>query len=121
MTDTRKVDTSKYTKEGKVEVDGKLWTVKLPGAGTELRISKAQRRLAFLEKKIESGKYDEVDLDRYDELEQFMFDFFKGVFTDSTKDNSEVTEWIENTPGAIIIQAFEDIKTSAAESDPISD
>ena len=111
MTDTRKVDTSKYTKEGKVEVDGKLWTVKLPGAGTELRISKAQRRLAFLEKKI----------DRYDELEQFMFDFFKGVFTDSTKDNSEVTEWIENTPGAIIIQAFEDIKTSAAESDPISD
>lgn len=119
--ETQIVDTSKYTREGKVEVDGNLWTVKLPGAGTELKVSKAQRRLTFLEKKIASDKYDEKDLDRYDELEDYMFGFFKTVFIDGTENNSEVAKWLDETPGAIIMKAFEDIKTAASASDVISD
>jgi len=113
MTEIRKIDTLKYNKDGKVDVDGKIWTVKLPGAGTELQMSRVQRRQKFLADKIEKGSYTEEDLDRYDEMEQWLFDFFKTMFTDGTEDNSEVSQWMEDTPLAIILQAFEDIKEQA--------
>lgn len=113
------VDTGKLNKSGKVMVDGMLWTVSLPGAGKELRFSKVQRRLKFLEKKIEDGKYDEKDLDQFDEYEDFMYDFFKGIFKDETDNNSQVNKWIDETPLGIIIQAFEDIKEQA--KDPVNE
>lgn len=113
MTDIKKVDTSKYNKEGKVDVDGNIWSVRLPGAGAELKLSKAQRRMKFLQKKIDSGECDESDLDRLDELEQYTYDFFTSIFTDDTDDNNQVKEWIGSTPLSIIAQAFEDIKDQA--------
>lgn len=109
------IDTSKYTKQGKVLVDGKEWTVVLPGAGKELEYSKMQRRITFLEKKIESGSAAEDDLDRMDTLEDKMLGFFKSLFRDSTEDNSEVEKWVAETPMAIIIAAFEDIQKAAEE------
>ena len=114
MDGIKKVDTSKYKKEGKVEVDGKIWDIKLPGAGKELKLSKAQRRLKFLQKKIDSGSYDETDVNKYDELEDYTYQFFYELFRDSTEDNSEVKAWMEDTPLSIIIQSFEDIKEQAA-------
>jgi len=116
MDDIKKVDTTKYNKEGKVNVDGKIWSIKLPGAGKELRLSKAQRRLKFLQKKIDSGNYDESDLDAYDNLEDFTYNFFYEMFQDGTEDNSEVKAWMDDTPLAIIVQSFEDIKSQASEN-----
>lgn len=116
MSDIKKVDTSKYNKEGKVDVDGKLWDIKLPGAGKELKLSKAQRRLKFLQKKVDSGDYNEADLDTYDQLEDFTYNFFYEMFQDGTEDNSEVKKWMDETPLAIIVQSFEDIKTQASEN-----
>lgn len=113
MSEPVRISTDKYTKEGKVEVDGKIWSVKLPGAGTELKLSQAQRRTKVLDKKIESDNATEEDLDRYDQYEKTIYDVFLNVFKDSTKDNSEVKEWVENTPFAIIMLAFEDIKNAA--------
>lgn len=113
MSEPVSISTDKYTKEGKVEVDGKIWSVKLPGAGTELKLSQAQRRIKVLDKKIESDNATEEDLDRYDQYEKTIYDVFLNVFKDSTKDNSEVKEWVENTPFAIIMLAFEDIKNAA--------
>jgi len=117
MPDIKKIDTTKFTSEGKVEVDGKIWTVKLPGAGTELQLSKAQRRIAFLDKKIEKGDYTEADVDKYDELEDFYFSFFKHIFKDETPDNSEVNTWLNETPLSFIYQAFQDIKEQSKEGD----
>ena len=117
MSEITKVDTSKYKKEGKVEIDGNVWTVKLPGAGTELKMSKLQRRQDFLSKKVENGTATEADLDRFDEIEDWFFNFFKTLFNDGTKDNQAVNDWVENTPMAIILQAFEDIKEQANEAD----
>lgn len=113
MAEPVKISTSKYTKSGKVDIDGKIWAVKLPGAGTELKLSQAQRRLTVLQQKVESGKATEEDLDRYDAYEQTIYDVFFNMFTDNTKDNSEVKAWINETPMAIIMMAFEDIKNSA--------
>lgn len=109
----KRVDTSKYTRSGKVEIDGKLWTVTLPGAGKELQMAKAQRRMKFLDKKLTAGTENEADLDKYDELEDYMFEFFNGIFQDETDNNTEVRGWINDTPMGIILQAFEDIKNAA--------
>jgi hypothetical protein len=121
MPEIKKINTLKYTTEGQVEVDGKLWTIVLPGAGDELKLSKMQRRGKFLGDKIDSGNYTEEDLDKYDEIEEYMFNFFKTIFKDGTEDNSEVNEWVYKTPMSVIIQAFEDIKSQAEESDLASD
>ena len=71
-------------------------------------------------KKIDSDKYTDEDLDKYEEYnnkfkesEQEVFDFFQTIFKDETEDNSEVKEWVANTPTAIIQLAFEDIKEQA--------
>lgn len=113
MAEPVKITTSKYNKSGKVDIDGKIWSVKLPGAGTELRLSQAQRRLKVLDKLVESGNATEEDLDRYDAYEKTIYNIFFNMFRDSTDDNSEVKEWVEETPLAIIMLSFEDIKSQA--------
>lgn len=107
------ISTDKYTKQGKVQVDGKIWSVKLPGAGTELKLNQAMRRIKVLDKKIETGDVTEEDLDRYDVYEKLMYDVFLGLFKDSTENNSEVQTWVNETPMAIIMMAFEEIKNQA--------
>lgn len=113
MSELQKIDTKKYSTEGKVEVDGMIWSIKLPGGGKELEMSKAQRRVKLYEKKIESGNFDEEDLDKLDRLEDFFIDYFKSIFRDDTADNSQVDKWINDTPQSVILMALEDIKKQA--------
>lgn len=147
MSEPIKISTTKYIQNGKVEIDGHVWTVKMPGAGTELRYSQAQRgsklwgsRLELFDKKIdkyEKAKLDfenkkisqaeldklaptEEDLDKYEEYskeydknERIIYDVFKSVFQDGTKDNSEVNKWLEETSLSLIILAFDEISQNA--------
>lgn len=117
MSEIKKIDTTKFTKEGKVDVDGKIWSVVLPGAGTELKMGKMKRRQEFLARKAENGTATEEDLDRLDNIEDEFFQLFKNIFRDETPDNSEVSEWVENTPTAIIMQAIEDIREQANDNE----
>jgi ASC-1-like (ASCH) protein len=112
-TEPIKINTGKYNKQGKVDVDGKIWTVKLPGAGTEMRLSQAQRRLTMLDQKVENKTATEEDLDKYDSYELVVYETFKNMFKDNTKNNSEVSKWVEETPLAIMVQVFEDLKEQA--------
>jgi|VirMetMinimDraft_7_1064189.scaffolds.fasta_scaffold06105_4 ASC-1-like (ASCH) protein len=112
-TEPIKINTGKYNKQGKVDVDGKIWTVKLPGAGTEMRLSQAQRRLTMLDQKVENKTATEEDLDKYDSYELVVYETFKSMFKDNTKNNSEVSKWVEETPLAIMVQVFEDLKEQA--------
>lgn len=113
MAEPVKISTSKYNKQGQVDIDGNIWSVVLPGAGTELKMSKMKRRQEFLAKKIENGTVTEEELDKYDEIEDFFYTFFQNLFQDGTEDNKAVHEWVDNTPMAVILQAFEDIKDQA--------
>lgn len=117
MAEPISISTDKYKKQGKVKIDGHVWEVKLPGAGTELRLSQAQRRIKLLEKKVEDGTATEEDLDKYEKYEELVYGTFKTMFKDSTKDNSEVNKWIEETPLMFIMMAFEEIKKSAQGED----
>src|SRR5690554_718238 len=129
MAETRpiKISTSKYTKQGHVDIDGHLWKVVLPGAGTELRFSQASRacklygsRIELYDKKIDNGTITEEELDKYEEYsriyeenERIVYQIFQNTFRDDTEDNTEVKKWIDETPTAIIMLAFEDVKEQA--------
>lgn len=131
MAEPLKISTANYNKQGKVEVDGHIWTVRLPGAGTELRLSQAMRssklygsRISLLDKKIDNKEITEAELDKYEEYakkyeenEQAILSFFTGIFQDDTPDNSEVKQWVEDTPTAIIEMAFTDIKEQSNGAD----
>jgi hypothetical protein len=127
MAEPLKISTSKYTKQGKVDVDGHIWNVVLPGAGSELRFSQASRackmnaaRIALLDKKIDNGTVTEEELDKYEQFsktyednERIVYNIFQNTFRDETEENTEVKEWINNTPTSIIMLAFEDVKSQA--------
>lgn len=135
MAETVKISTSKYIKQGKVDVDGNVWNIVLPGAGTELRFSQASRackssaaRMQLLDKKIDAGTITELELDTYDEHskryednEAIIYSIFQHTFKDNTEGNSEVTKWINDTPTAIIMMAFEDVKNQANPEQKIAD
>lgn len=122
-----RINTSKYTTQGFVEIDGNVWKVVLSGAGTELRFSQASRacklygsRIDLYDKKIESGNITEEELDKYEEYvekyesnERVIYNIFQNTFRDDTPDNSEVKKWVDETPTAIIMLAFEDVKDQA--------
>lgn len=127
MPEPIQINTSKYNTHGKVEIDGHIWEVRLPGAGTELRLSQATRasklygsRIALLDQKIDAETITSEDLDlyeeynrKYEEAEKILTGFFTTVFKDSTEDNSEVKKWVEDTPTSIIMLAFDDVKNQA--------
>jgi hypothetical protein len=127
MAEPMKISTKKYTNNGKVDIDGNLWSVKLPGAGTELRFSQASRacklylsRLELIDKKIDAGTVTESDLDKYEdyskkyeENERVIYDIFANTFVDDTDDNSDVKKWVDETPTSIIMLAFEDVRSQA--------
>jgi len=124
MAEPIKISTKKYTKQGKVDVDGNIWEVKLPGAATELRLSQAFRgsklwaaRMSKLDEKIDSGKISDSELDsyeeykeKYEENERIVFEFFSDMFQDGTEDNVSVKAWIDATPTLVIQAVFEDMK-----------
>lgn len=123
MSQPLKINTNKYTTGGQVEVNGKIWTVKLQGAFSELRYSQAQRqvklysaRLANLDKKIESGEATDAELDKYEEYsaiytenESILYAELSKMFQDGTEDNSEVRQWLNETPIFAVILAFEEV------------
>lgn len=119
-----RVSTDKYTKSGQIDIDGNIWNVKLPGAGTELRMGQVQReakaceaRIKILESKIDDGKASDEEIDRYEELcakslalQKESMAVFLTVFNDGTKENNAVKKWLDETPTAIQFMVFEDVK-----------
>lgn len=110
------ITTSDYLEEKHILVDGNDWIIKLPGAGSELRLSQSNRRMKLLDKKIEDGTATEADFDLYDKLENNTIDMFKNMLNDQTTDNKSVIDWIENTPLAVINASFEEIKKQAEDN-----
>lgn len=131
MAEPIKINSRTQVTSGKVEIDGQVWDIKLPGAATELRMSQAMRasklwgsRIQSLEKKIDAGTVSDAELDKYeeyvtkyDENEKIIYGFFTSMFKDSTEDNSEVKKWVDETPSDVILMAFEDIKKAATNND----
>jgi len=124
MAEPIKISTKKFEPDGKVDIDGNIWTIKPPGAGTELRLSQAFRgsklyasRMNIVEKKIESETATSEDLDKYEEYidkfekhEKVIFDISTSILRDETDSNKQVKEWVENTPTITIEKVFDEIE-----------
>lgn len=143
MAEAIKISTGKYIKQGKVEVDGMIWDIVIPGAGTELRFSQASRMLKLYGARLDNlnRKFDKVaedesgntqmseeDLDlfeeyseKYRENEKIMFDIVAGTFKDGTPDNSEVKKWMQEIPSPIIFKAFDDLKNQTTQLKEVND
>jgi hypothetical protein len=141
MTEALKISTSKYIKQGKVDVDGNIWDVIIPGAGTELRFSQASRlcrlyaaRISNLEKVFDAVDADdsksmsEEDLSRYEEYienyrqnEQIIYEILQNTFKDGTDGNKTVKQWINDTPMVVITKAFEDLKAQTSKANESTD
>lgn len=115
------INTKDYLGETRVIVNGNDWEIKLPGAGTELRLSQSQRRIKLLDKKMNDDTATEADYDLYDKLENQSIAIFTDMFRDGTDSNQSVKDWVEATPLAVIMASFEDIKEQAANKDDTKD
>lgn len=111
------IKTSQYTKQRKVLIDGFEAVIKPLGAGSELEFSRTQRRIQFLNKRLEAGTISESELDHLDELEGKLLDFFSSVIQDATEDNHKVRDWLKATPLAVIQQAFDDMQKQFKDND----
>ena len=116
MAEPIKISTGKYTKDGKVDVDGKIWTVQLIGVATDMKLRQAQRWLTLLQNKIDNGIATEEDLDKYDEYDKVQYEVFVGMFKDDTPDNAEVRAWVAETPLPVLIAAFNDLSDQTADT-----
>ncbi len=103
------IKTADYIKTFKIIVDGKEWTVKRFGAGYELSLSQATRRLKLLGKKIENDTAIDEDYDQYDKLEQKVTSIFSDIFNDGTENNTSVKKWVEETPSDVLMKIFQDV------------
>lgn len=124
MAEPIRISTQKFEPESGVEIDGKIWSIKPPGAGTELRLSQAFRgsklyssRMGIIEKKIEEETVTEEDLDKYEEYidkfekhEKVIFDISTSILRDNTDTNKEVKEWVDKTPTITIEKVFDEIE-----------
>lgn len=130
MAEPIKISTGKYKTEGKIDIDGNIWSVKLLGAGSELRLSQAFRRsklwgsrIDLIDKKIQEGKATEQDLDKYEEYDErytkseaLLVELFSQFLSDGTPENASVKKWIDETPTPIIQMVFEDMQKQATQN-----
>lgn len=102
------IKTSEHQKTKKILIDGNEWTMKSPGSGTQLRLSQLQRRYELLSKKLEGGAATLEDMDKMDEFENSMLDYYASIFNDGTAENLQVKNWIAEN-------SFETINAITAE------
>jgi hypothetical protein len=111
------IKTGNYLKKRKINIDGNEWTMIAPGAGDELALSQADRRLKIINKKVEADTATMEDIDAAEALEARTFSIFEKMFNDGTPENQSVKDWIAETPLAVIYMIVEEIKKQSEEKD----
>ena len=87
-----------------------VWEYRTPGAGLMLELSRASRKSAELEAKLVKGEASDKDRKEQEQLLELAFDFYGSIFKDQTKDNSEVKQWLRETPMDLISLVVEEVQ-----------
>lgn len=82
------ITTKDFIKTKKVLIDGQDWEFVSPGAGLSLELSRLAREIS--EK--------EATSEEQTKMIETMFEYYGSIFRDKTKNNSQVTKWLRNTP-----------------------
>lgn len=119
------IKTDKFKSDRKVLIDGMEISFVAPGAGSQLTFSQNERRLKFLEKKLEAGTADldqmQKDIEQMEQLEDKMLGFFASVMRDGTDDNHKVKAWLQETPLGIIQAAFTEMQEQFKQTDTMKE
>lgn len=83
------ITTNDFVQAKKIKIDKYEWDFISPGAGLTLELSKLSREVAS-----KKNASDEEALS----LMEKIYEYYGSVFKDSTKDNSQVNEWLRKTP-----------------------
>lgn len=106
------INTKDFVKGVDVTLDeDKKWKFHQPGAGVMLDISKNFRKAKALQ-----GKKDLTDEEQEQmaELNEKFFNLYASMFSDGTETNSQVTEWLYNTPLETVVAVVEEIQKQTA-------
>lgn len=82
------ITTKDFVKSKKVLIDDMEWEFIAPGAGLSLELSKLAREI--------SSK--EATQEEQNNMIETMFEYYRSIFKDATKDNSQVDKWLRETP-----------------------
>lgn len=111
------IKTSKYVKTLKVDIDGNIWDMRSIGGADQMAIGQAERRVNFLQSKIDKGEATEADLDLYDQLEVKVVSIVSKLFSDGSDRNSQVKEWLAGIPLSTVFKIIEDIVEQSEKND----
>lgn len=103
------IKTSDLVKTTRIKIDSNDWQVKPFGAGYQLSLTQAGRRVKLLTKKIEDGTATEKDYDLCDKLEKQLVSIYSEILSDGTEENKSVKKWVEETPLQILTKIFKQI------------
>lgn len=82
------ISTKDFVKTKTIQIDGMDWEYIAPGAGLSLELSRLAREIT--EK--------EASTDEQTKMIETMFEYYGSIFRDKTKNNSQVTKWLRETP-----------------------
>jgi len=82
------ITTKDFVKAKKVLIDDMEWDFIAPGAGLSLELSRLAREVTDKESSPEEQN----------KMIETMFEYYGSIFKDATEDNSQVTEWLRDTP-----------------------
>lgn len=103
------VNTKDFVKSIEVTIDDdKVWQFHQPGAGIMLDISKSFRKAKELQGKTELTEEEQMKMT---ELNEKFFNLYASMFTDGTKNNSQVTKWLNETSLETVIAMVEYIQS----------
>lgn len=111
------ISTAKFNKARHVRIDEISMVFKAPGSRSELAFSQMQRRYQVLEKKVNDQTITEQELDRLDKLEEEMFGYFSEIITGDGESDSQVKQWLDDTPMSVIHATIEELKTQLEDKD----
>lgn len=83
------ISTKNFVKTKLIKIDGMDWEYTAPGAGLSLELSRLAREV--------TDNKDTTPAEQTKMVET-MFEYYGSLFRDKTKDNSQVTKWLRNTP-----------------------
>ena len=105
------INTKDYLKGVEVDLDGNKWRFHQPGAGVMLDISKSFRKAKELQGKTE---LTDDEQEQMADLNEKFFNLYASMFTDGTKNNTQVTKWLHDTPLETVVAVVDAIQKQTA-------
>lgn len=111
------INSKEFSKKVHVKVDGIPMEFKAVGAGSELAQQQRERRINFLQKKVDAGTITEDELTLLEKLEEQTLTIFSDMLGAVDGNEKDIERWIYDTPTNNIIATFNNLKEMMEKED----